>query len=832
MVIIRCRQAIRHFIIIGLYILALPATAATFNFRVLIDADATPATGCSIPLPNGSTFPGVEAILTTAVTVDDLTGIGQVNSVTASVCSNPASGTLAQPVPIDTHGWSAAGPNLVVETYLRTAQLRQLLGAGFPLTAGFRLGYVVTPSVGTGGDAISLDAGQPIFLPPANSGRRRAMNPAPPRAVILDGKTDDWGGVDPFLPDDAAFRGSIKFGGVFVTRTVDTMYFRFDAGVGGILFRATPDVLPTAGPAPLTVNFITKAESTGTQIIRYRWDFEGDSIFDTDDPGARNFTRTFTTPGVRKAVLEITNEKKQVTTTTIPITVTGAPPVATASVSPSNGATPLTVNFLGSAIPGTAPITTYEWDFEGDGIFDYNSTTSGNTSHVYSIPGTYSAVFRVTDAAGLRATTRLTATIVRAGVTGSPTAIITLPSSPITRTAPAAISFDGRATTPAGTIAKYEWDFNGDGVYDYASNVTATTTYTYNSPGLYTVAFRVTNSAGLSSVATVDVTVNMTASISLASDTLRPPGSVSIITKLSGTVPVTLFLKNKEGQPVRTLVANTFRVAGSYTDAWDGTDGSGKVVPEGEYFAVLQYAANGVLVTLDLTTITGNALFNPKLVLSTTKDPSNDCSVFCPFAPFENNFLQASLALDRAAEVTISVRGYDSVNEVARLFDRRTFGRGKTYTVPWDGADAKGQLVHPSLYGDRQFIFGMTAFTLPDNAIFVETAPELTNVAVSPNYFDPLTTDFLSPQKPIAKASYTLSKPATVRLQVYRVGMNLLLRTIDVPNALAGTGSVSWDGRDDHGVFADKGDYRLALKAIDAAGNQSLVHYALMKVFY
>jgi len=41
-----------------------------------------------------------------------------------------------------------------------------------------------------------------------------------------------------------------------------------------------------------------------------------------------------------------------------------------------------------------------------------------------------------------------------------------------------------------------------------------------------------------------------------------------------------------------------------------------------------------------------------------------------------------------------------------------------------------------------------------------------------------------------------------------------------------------WDGRDDKGIFVDKGDYRLAIKATDAAGNQSLVRYVLVRVFY
>jgi hypothetical protein len=43
---------------------------------------------------------------------------------------------------------------------------------------------------------------------------------------------------------------------------------------------------------------------------------------------------------------------------------------------------------------------------------------------------------------------------------------------------------------------------------------------------------------------------------------------------------------------------------------------------------------------------------------------------------------------------------------------------------------------------------------------------------------------------------------------------------------------IEWDGHADNGLFADTGDYHLALKAYDAAGNQSLVRYVVVRVYY
>lgn len=594
---------------------------------------------------------------------------------------------------------------------------------------------------------------------------------------------------------------------------------------GGGDFRAVPEVRPTSGTAPLTVTFITKAIYTTGAILRYRWDFQGDGIFDTSDPGARNYTRTYAQKGVFNAVLEVLNDRNQIATATIPITVTGKPPTATAGVLPSNGAVPLNVAFSGSGTDPDGTIIRFEWDFEGDGIFDFTSATTGNTSHMYKAQGTFNALLRVTDNDGMTATAPVT---IRVGPAGSPTARITTPAAPLTITAPFTVSFNGTGTDANGTITKFEWDFNGDGIFDYSSATSAATTFNYQSPGTYTASFRVTDNSGLTGMDTVTIKVNMLINLNLSNDTCRPMqgGTLNVLTSQSGVAPVTIFIRNPAGQTVRTLVNNASRQPGSYSDTWDCLDNAGQPAQEGLYYAVLQYLANGQPQVLDASTTTGGQLFNPDWTMST----SSGSSCFnCPFKPFEDNFLKVDFSLPQAAEVSVSIRLFNSVDEVAPLFDRKLFGRGN-FTLFWDGTDVTGKVVAPP--PGEQLLWGMTAFTLPTNGIFVEAAPQVSDVSVDPNYFDPATGNFLSPQSPSAKVTYTLSKSATVLLQVYRTGTNRLIRTISQANVPAGTMTVEWDGKNQGGMFVDKGDYHLALKAVDAAGNQSIVRYLLVRVFY
>jgi PKD repeat protein len=595
-------------------------------------------------------------------------------------------------------------------------------------------------------------------------------------------------------------------------------------------FRALPEASPASGVTPLAVNFITKAVYTDGAITHYRWDFQGDGIFDTDDPGARNYTRTFTQRGTFNAVLEVTNDKNEKTSATVPITVQNNPPTATASINPSNGAVPLTVNFTGSGTDPDGTITKFEWDFDGDGTFDFASATTGNTSHTYNTAGTFNARFRVTDNDGQTTTASATTAIVRPGPPGSPTATITSPANTLTGNAPLTVNFNGTGADTGGTITKYEWDFNGDGAFDFSSPTSAATSFKYDAPGAYTAALRVTDNSGLTGIDAVDIIVNAVVTLSLSTDTCKPldGGTIDVRTTLGGTLPVTLFFRDKAGQTVRTLVNNATRAAGSFVDKWDCKNGGGQVVPEGVYYAILQYTVNGQPRTLDLTNTTGGAFFNPSWTMSTTGGTSS-CTA-CPFKPLEDNFLKVDFTLVSASEVTVSIRLFNSINEVAGLFDRKVFGRG-TYTVFWDGTDPNGRIVAPPP-SESQFIWGMTGFTLPTNAVFVETAPQITSVAADPNYFDPATGNFISPQKPTTKVAYTLTKQANVTLQVFRTGTNTLMRTVTQLNAAAGAGTIEWDGRADNGLFADKGDYRLALKATDAAGNQSIVRYVLVRVFY
>jgi len=62
------------------------------------------------------------------------------------------------------------------------------------------------------------------------------------------------------------------------------------------------------------------------------------------------------------------------------------------------------------------------------------------------------------------------------------------------------IEFNGKGYDKDGKIKKYEWDFNGDGIYDWASNNSGNTTHEYKTKGVYNAYLKVTDNNGSTNI--------------------------------------------------------------------------------------------------------------------------------------------------------------------------------------------------------------------------------------------------------------------------------------------------------------------------------------------
>ncbi|MEM2870588.1 MAG: fibronectin type III domain-containing protein [Thermoplasmata archaeon] len=136
-------------------------------------------------------------------------------------------------------------------------------------------------------------------------------------------------------------------------------------------------------------------------------------------------------------------------------------------------------------------VTTYEWDFQGDGVWDYRGI-NGNTSFVYETIGFYQATLRVTDDRGGQSQATVNVTVEPPLPPNIPPVIL-YAGEAVEGYIGEEIPFSGTAIDPDGYIVKYEWDFDGDGVFDFESATDANTTAVYSEKGSYTAVLRVTD---------------------------------------------------------------------------------------------------------------------------------------------------------------------------------------------------------------------------------------------------------------------------------------------------------------------------------------------------
>jgi len=284
--------------------------------------------------------------------------------------------------------------------------------------------------------------------------------------------------------------------GIFTaTLTVtDAVGGKVQANVGPISvsgpLSARAGAAPTAGDAPVTAAFFGSA-SGGTLPYSFTW-----SLGDGTTSNAQNPSHLYVTAGTYTATLTVTDAQNHSAAAQATVDVS---PTLTASdsVSPGSGTAPLPVAFTANTSGGKAPFS-YRWAF-GDGA----TSISQNPAHSYGVPGTFTVSLMVTDANGSVVPVAPLTVNVAAGPL-----VASAASATSSGDAPMAAALSGSLTggTPPYTFA---WNL-GDGTTSSQSSVN----HTYTSAGSYSARLTVTDSHGVTSQASVQLTVYPALSIS------------------------------------------------------------------------------------------------------------------------------------------------------------------------------------------------------------------------------------------------------------------------------------------------------------------------------
>jgi len=163
----------------------------------------------------------------------------------------------------------------------------------------------------------------------------------------------------------------------------------------------TIDLSRTTGDAPMAVNMSANVVG-GLAPFYYRWDVQNDGWWDYGGAGANEIGINYASAGTYTILLEVEDSSGQSFRATAIVQVRPSGPAAYPVAIPSVGSAPLQVTLDGStSYDADGFIVLYEWDFESDGVFDYESETNPNAVTTYPNQGTYNATLRVTDDDGL-----------------------------------------------------------------------------------------------------------------------------------------------------------------------------------------------------------------------------------------------------------------------------------------------------------------------------------------------------------------------------------------------------------------------------------------------
>lgn len=174
-------------------------------------------------------------------------------------------------------------------------------------------------------------------------------------------------------------------------------------------------------------------------------------------------------------------------------------------------------------------IISYEWDFESDGVFDYQETSTnasdgnfdGKTTHIYGDNGIFSVTLRITDENGLSGTEIWTVTVrnVKPYIDNL---------TPVTVDEGESFNLSARVTDPGSDDLILTWDWRISGFSDTINiylndppnndlqpspeinpmNITDHVNETYGDNGVFKVLLKAEDDDGGDTYATIEVTVN------------------------------------------------------------------------------------------------------------------------------------------------------------------------------------------------------------------------------------------------------------------------------------------------------------------------------------
>ncbi len=233
------------------------------------------------------------------------------------------------------------------------------------------------------------------------------------------------------------------------------------------------------------------------RVVEHFWDFGDGKASIQSSP-----THAFASSGVQTVSLTVIDDRGAARTGTATLDVENLPPTAVLAVSPTGPqetGTSIRLDASGSVDPSPAgSIVRYEWDTDGDGIYD-RETSASSITRSYSDDGVFEASVRVTDDVGGQSTSEAISITVR----NRPPTVSRILWTPDDPSDGAEVVFSAEARDPDGEVVGWSWCFDDEGTASVERP-----TYVFQADRTYSVSLTVRDDDGARSEAfSVDVLV-------------------------------------------------------------------------------------------------------------------------------------------------------------------------------------------------------------------------------------------------------------------------------------------------------------------------------------
>jgi PKD repeat protein len=293
---------------------------------------------------------------------------------------------------------------------------------------------------------------------------------------------------DTLVFEDGWYRTSGEFdGSTSVDENDADLWFRvvddYDAPIAEVGVNRTcetGDVLSFSGS--------NSTASSGSSLILFEWDFDGDSVVDAV---GSNVNHQFDLEGEYVVTLKVTDSIGEVDEDSLTVLVLNREPLASFSWLPVEPTVLDEIEFNDTSMDLDGYVTSWFWDF-GDGETSFHE----DPIHQYGDKGVYTVTLVVTDDDGESGSASTEVSVVNVG----PSAGFTL--FPDEGAVGIDVRFMDRSSDPEGRALEYLWDF-GDG----GTSAERNPLHAFDSSGTKSVRLTVTDDEGASDTITREIMV-------------------------------------------------------------------------------------------------------------------------------------------------------------------------------------------------------------------------------------------------------------------------------------------------------------------------------------